>query len=75
MIVIVLTITLILFLTKAPIFNINTIAVIGTSKISSDNLKETLKMFIGQNIYIVNEDEIKNILMKDKYVKEVKISS
>lgn len=74
MIVIVLTITLILFLTKAPIFNINTIDVIGTSKISSDNLKETLKMFIGQNIYIVNEDEIKNILMQDKYVKEVKIS-
>lgn len=74
MIVIVLTIALILFLTKAPIFNINAIDVIGTSKISSDNLKENLKGFIGQNIYIVNEDEIKNMLMKDKYVKEVKIS-
>lgn len=74
MIVIVLTIALVLFLTKAPIFNINAIDVIGTSKISSDNLKENLKKFIGQNIYIVNEREIKNILMQDKYVKEVKIS-
>lgn len=74
MIGVVLTIALILFLTKAPIFNINAIDVVGTSKISSDNLKENLKMFIGQNIYIVNEDEIKNVLMEDKYVKEVKIS-
>ena len=74
MIVAVLTIALILFLTKAPIFNIKTIDVVGTSKISSDNLKENLNGIVGKNIYIVNEDEIKNTLMEDKYIKEVKIS-
>ena len=74
MIMIVLTIAILLFLTKAPIFNIKTIDVIGTSKISSDNLKENLKVFIGENIYIINENDIKSALMQDKYVKEVKIS-
>ena len=62
MITIILTIALILFITKAPIFNIKSIEITGTSKISSDNLKENLNMFIGENIYVVNEEEIKNIL-------------
>ena len=74
MITVVLTVALVLFLTKAPIFNINKIDVLGTSKISADNLRENLKSFIGKNIYTVNEDNIKNLLMEDRYVKSVKIS-
>lgn len=74
MITIILTIALILFITKAPIFNIKSIEITGTSKISSDNLKENLNMFIGENIYVVNEEEIKNILLSNQYIKDVKIS-
>lgn len=74
MLTVVITVGLILFLTKAPIFNVNKIDVLGTSKINADNLRENLKAFIGENIYTVNESEIKNKLMQDKYVREVKIS-
>lgn len=71
---IVITVATILFCTQAPIFNIETIEVLGTSKISSDNLKNNLKDTIGENIFTVNIDSIKELLLKDKYVKEVKIS-
>lgn len=73
MITIVLIIALVLFVTKAPIFNIKDISVLGTSKISSDNIKESLNQFIGRNIYTIKYDDISNILKGNQYIKDVDI--
>lgn len=74
MITTVIIISLIIFFTKAPIFNIKEIIFVGASAITKDKSLEVVKDRIGVNIFTVSEKQMKNDLFQDKYLKEISIS-
>lgn len=74
MIITVAIISLVLFLTKAPIFNIKEIVFKGASTITKEDSFERIKDRVGMNIFKVNEKLIKEDLLKNKYLKSVSVS-
>ena len=62
-----------IFITKAPIFNIKAITFKGNVTISSEVLLSGLSNRIGLNIFTVNEKDIKEEVLKNRYVKNVDI--
>ena len=60
-----------IFITKAPIFNIKTILFTGNVTISKDILLDSIKDKLGLNIFTVNQKEIKDTVLKNKYVSTV----
>lgn len=74
MIITMATIALVLFLTKAPIFNIKQIVFKGAATITQADCLERIKDRIGMNIFRVNEKQIKEDLLKNKYLKSVNVS-
>ena len=62
-----------IFITKAPIFNIKTILFTGNVTISKDILLDSIKDKLGLNIFTVNQKEIKDTVLKNKYVSTVKV--
>lgn len=74
MIITVSVISLVLFLTKAPIFNVKEIIFKGASTITKEDSLARIKDRIGMNIFTVNEKLIKEDLLNNKYLKSVSVS-
>lgn len=64
----------IIFIYKAPIFNLKKINISGLVTLSSESLQEELKYNIGQNIFTIDYNKIEKILKENPYIKEIKIS-
>jgi len=69
----VLIIGIIIFIYKAPIFNLKKIDFTGLVTISNESLQEKLKYNIGQNIFIIDYNKIEKDLKDNPYIKETKI--
>lgn len=70
----VLIIGIIIFIYKAPFFNLKEIKISGLVTISNESLQEKLKYNIGGNIFTLDYNDIVNKLKENPYIKEVKIS-
>ena len=73
LITIVLVVGGFIFITKAPIFNIKAITFKGNVTISSEVLLSGVSDRIGLNIFTVNEKDIKEEVLKNRYVSTVDI--
>ena len=62
-----------IFITKAPIFNIKAITFKGNVTISSEVLLSEVSDRIGLNIFTVNEKDIRDEILKNRYVSTVDI--
>ncbi|WP_297713282.1 FtsQ-type POTRA domain-containing protein [Clostridium sp.] len=62
-----------IFITKAPIFNIKAITFKGNVTISSEVLLSEVSDSIGLNIFTVNEKDIRDEILKNRYVSTVDI--
>ena len=65
---------IIIFIYKAPIFNLKKINISGLVTLSNESLQEKLKYNIGQNIFTVDYIKIEKDLKENPYIKEIKIS-
>ncbi|WP_066893060.1 cell division protein FtsQ/DivIB [Clostridium nigeriense] len=65
---------IIIFIYKAPIFNLKKINISGLVTLSNESLQEKLKYNIGQNIFTVDYNKIEKDLKENPYIKEIKIS-
>lgn len=65
---------IIIFIYKAPIFNLKKIKINGLVTISEESLQEKLKYNIGINIFGIDYNKIEKDLEDNPYIKEVKIS-
>ena len=70
---IVTLVAIIIFIAKAPIFNVESIIFSGNSAIATEALAPLVQDKIGQNIFTVNQTAIKETLQRNKYIKEVKV--
>ena len=73
LITIVLVVGGFIFITKAPIFNIKAITFKGNVTIASEVLLSGVSDRIGLNIFTVNEKDIKEEVLKNRYVSTVDI--
>lgn len=64
---------IIIFIYKAPIFNLKKINITGLVTISNESLQEKLKYNIGKNIFTLDYNEIEKEIKSNPYVQEVKI--
>jgi cell division protein FtsQ len=71
--VFVLIIGIIIFIYKAPIFNLKKIDITGLVTLTNESLQETLKYNIGQNIFTIDYSKIEKELEENPYIKELKI--
>ena len=62
-----------IFITKAPIFNIKSIALKGNVTIADEVLLSGISDRIGLNIFTVNQKQIKEEILKNRYVSTVEI--
>lgn len=69
----VLIIGIIIFVYKAPIFNLKKIDITGLVTLTNESLQEELKYNIGQNIFTIDYSKIEKELKENPYIKEVKI--
>lgn len=65
---------IIIFMYKAPIFNLKKIKINGIVTISEESLQEKLKYNIGINTFAIDYNKIEKDLEDNPYIKEVKIS-
>ncbi|VYU63085.1 FtsQ-type POTRA domain-containing protein [Clostridium tertium] len=65
---------IIIFVYKAPLFNLKEIGISGLVTISNDSLQEKLKYNIGENIFTLNYNDIISKLKENPYIKDVKIT-
>lgn len=73
LITIVLVVGGFIFITKAPIFNIKAITFKGNVTISSEVLLSEVSDRIGLNIFTVNEKDIREEILKNRYVSTVDV--
>lgn len=64
---------IIIFIYKAPIFNLKKINITGLVTISNESLQEKLKYNLGQNIFTLDYNKIEKELKSNPYIQEVKI--
>ena len=69
-----LTIGIIVFVTKSNIFIIKKVAILGNPIISGEDIKERTENLIGKNIFFLNKRNIINEAKKNPYVEKVEIS-
>lgn len=69
-----LAIGVILFMYKAPIFNVKNIVVNGVVTLNESEIKEELQGYIGKNIFMINYKDMKNIIGRNPYVKDLNIT-
>lgn len=69
----IIVILLIIVFIKAPIFNLQNIEIIGTSKISMDSVLSKIDNRIGENIFLINKNKLKDEILQEPYFKSVKI--
>jgi cell division protein FtsQ len=67
---------LILFLIKAPIFNINNVKIVSDDNEVAlrDDIENKLQGIKGRNIFYVKRSYIESILKDDPYIKDVKVT-
>ncbi|WP_286907676.1 cell division protein FtsQ/DivIB [Clostridium sp. UBA1652] len=67
---------LILFLIKAPIFNINNVKIVSNDNevALKDDIENKLQGIKGRNIFYVKRSYIESILKNDPYIKDVKVT-
>ncbi len=67
---------LILFLIKAPIFNINNVKIVSNDNevALKDDIENKLQVIKGRNIFYVKRSYIESILKDDPYIKDVKVT-
>ena len=70
---IVTLVAIIIFIAKAPIFNVERIIFSGNSAIATEALAPLVQDKIGQNIFTVNQTAIKETLQRNKYIKGVTV--
>lgn len=70
----ILIIGVIIFIYKAPIFNVKKINISGVVTLNSESLQEKLKYNIGQNIFAIDYKKIEKDLKENPYIKEIKIT-
>ncbi len=64
---------IIIFIYKAPIFNLKKINITGLVTISNESLQEKLKYNLGKNIFTLDYTKIEKELKTDPYVENVSI--
>ena len=64
---------IIIFIYKAPIFNLKRINFTGLVTLTNESLQEQLKYNIGKNIFTIDYNKINKDLESNPYIKEVKI--
>lgn len=62
-----------IFITRAPIFNIKSIAIKGNVTIANETILSGIRDKIGLNIFTVNQREIKEKVLENRYVSTVEI--
>ncbi|MFU7514823.1 cell division protein FtsQ/DivIB [Clostridium sp. HCS.1] len=62
---------IIIFIYKAPIFNLKKINITGLVTISNESLQEKLKYNLGQNIFTLDYNKIEKELKANPYVQDV----
>lgn len=70
----VIIVGIIIFMYKAPIFNLKTINVKGLVTLRNESIQEMLKYEIGQNIFTIDYRNMENTLKENPYIKNVKIA-
>lgn len=66
-------IILLIFFTKAPIFNLKSITIEGTSNISAESVLEKVNNRIGKNIFTLNRKKMINEILNEPYFLSAKI--
>lgn len=69
----IVVITVTIFFTQAPIFNISKIEIAGATDVTLSSIKKVTDGEIGKNIFLVKRKEIKEKLLSNKYFKSVDI--
>ncbi|MCF0149236.1 MAG: FtsQ-type POTRA domain-containing protein [Clostridium sp.] len=64
---------IIIFIYKAPIFNLKKINITGLVTISNESLQEKLKYNLGQNIFTLDYNKMEKELKTNPYIQEVNI--
>ena len=70
---IVTLVAIIIFIAKAPIFNVESIIFSGNSAIATEALAPLVQDKIGQNIFTVNQTAIKETLQRNRYINGVTV--
>lgn len=70
---IILVIAIIIFIYKAPVFNVKKIMFTGITTVNEEELQEGLKEYIGKNIFSVDYKKMKEKVLENPYIKEVTI--
>lgn len=70
----VIVIGIIIFIYKAPLFNLKKININGLVSLTNDSIQDVLKYEIGQNIFTIDYKEMEKTLMSNPYIEKVKIS-
>lgn len=64
----------VIFIYKSPLFNVKKINIYGLVNLNEEEIQEKLKYTIGQNIFTISYNKIKDDLIDNPYIKNVKIS-
>ncbi|MGG7143688.1 cell division protein FtsQ/DivIB [Clostridium nigeriense] len=64
---------IVIFIYKAPLFNLKKININGLVTITNESLQEKLKYNIGKNIFTIDYSKIEKDLKENPYINEVKI--
>lgn len=65
---------IVIFIFKAPIFNLKKVEIIGEKTVSEKEVQELIKGYIGGNIFSINYNDMKDKLLTNPYIKEATIS-
>ena len=66
---------IIVFLFVSPVFNIEEITVVGAKEIGESVYIAMSEIEIGENIFSINKENIKNTVKKEPYVESIEINS
>ncbi|WP_300381781.1 FtsQ-type POTRA domain-containing protein [Clostridium sp.] len=70
----IIIIGIIIFVYKAPLFNLKKINISGLVSLTDESIQEVLKYEIGQNVFTIDYKEMEKNLTTNPYIKKVKIS-
>jgi len=64
---------IVIFIYKAPVFNLKKININGLVTVTNESLQEKLKYNIGKNIFTIDYNKMEKDLKENPYINEVKI--
>lgn len=70
---IIIIVGIVIFMLKAPIFNVKTITVKGTLTVDKGIIQKKLESYIGMNIFSISNSEIEKVVNEDPYIKNVSV--